>query len=372
MSRLSKLKNTLFYIFIVLGLMTIFSQLKEENNINLPIRLGYVYSGSMEPTIKTNHGYILIKSKEYGINDIITFLPKVLKDKYVTHRIVDLAGDGKFITRGDNNQSTDQEGGEPLITEEQIIGKALMINSKPIIIPYLGIITKKFNSLIKGLNVFMLISIGIGLYLLGYILETTTNKYKGSRKRHIRIMDIAPYFDPVFILLSAIVFINIIFLGLTIKSWTPEEISYVIVSKKGLSSPIPGERFIESMNLENKTWLSFVTFFEPEREGTVVHPKGLLLPPKQNQEYTLSIKAPDKIGYYTEKIYKRTYINILPEKLLEFLYSKGQLLPLMVLFTPGIMINIGVYIWWMKRWKLGRRKAMEWLIPFRGVLKKLI
>ena len=44
----------------------------------------------MEPTIKVNDGYILIKSKEYKLGDIKTFKPKISKMKYVTHRIIEV------------------------------------------------------------------------------------------------------------------------------------------------------------------------------------------------------------------------------------------------------------------------------------------
>ena len=68
-------------------------------NEKLPFGLWYVHSDSMQPEIKTDDGYILIRSKEYTLNDIITFKPQVLKDKYITHRIIDITDDGKFITK---------------------------------------------------------------------------------------------------------------------------------------------------------------------------------------------------------------------------------------------------------------------------------
>ena len=136
----------------------------------------------MEPTIKTNDGFILIKAKEYAINDIITFTPKVLKDKYVTHRIIEVTDNGEFVTKGDYNQSTDQEGGEPLINKDQILGKVLTLNGKPIIIPYLGIASEKFNEIIAGRSIFTLIAVGIIIYLFGYIIESFLINIRGLEK----------------------------------------------------------------------------------------------------------------------------------------------------------------------------------------------
>ncbi|NLV88803.1 MAG: signal peptidase I [Tissierellia bacterium] len=368
MNKLSKLKNILYYLFIFICVFSIFSSFRGSSH-KLPIGFWYVYSGSMEPTIKTNDGFILIKAKEYAINDIITFTPKVLKDKYVTHRIIEVTDNGEFVTKGDYNQSTDQEGGEPLINKDQILGKVLTLNGKPIIIPYLGIASEKFNEIIAGRSIFTLIAVGIIIYLFGYIIESFFNKHKGSRKKSLRLLDIAPYFDPVFFALCILMFINIVFIGLTIKTWGPEETSYVVVGWEGLPSPKPGERFEETLSLENLTFIPFVTILEPERQTTEVNPKKLSLPTKENQEYTLSIVAPDKIGYYREKINKRTYPDVLPDDLLDNLYSKSESLPLLLIFGPGIILNIILYIWWLRRWQVGRRKVMEWLIPLRRLLK---
>lgn len=349
-----------------------FSQFKATDNTKQPIGLWYVYSESMEPTIKTNDGYILIKANEYKVGDIVTFKPKVLKDKYVTHRIVKITGDSKFITKGDNNQSIDQDFGEPLISKEQIIGKVFTISGKPVTVPYLGILSPRFNEIVKGLNTFILISIGIGIYLLVYVMDCIINRNKGPKRKHTRMLDIAQFFDPVFLSLCALIFINAIFIGFTIKSWSPLETSYVVVSTEGVSSPMPGENFTKTSSLENQTLIPFVTVLEPEREGIEAIPQKLLLLPKQNVEYNLLIHAPDKIGYYTEKILKRAYPDVLPDKLMDIMYSKSRFLPLVIIFSPGILLCIGLYIWWVRRWQIGRRKVMEWLLPFRPVLRKLL
>jgi len=107
------------------------------------------------------------------------------------------------------------------------------------------------------------------------------------------------------------------------------------------------------------------------RNEVEVNPEKLKLPPKQHQEYILTIKAPEEIGYYIDKIKKRTYPDILPDKFLDYLYSKSEVLPLIVIFSPSILLSTGLYIWWVRRWQDGKRVAMKWLIPLRRVLGKL-
>lgn len=371
-SRLSKIGNIIFYILVIIGIIIIFSRYKGTDNTKKYIGLWYVYSGSMDPTIKTNDGYILIKSKEYKLGDIVTFKPKVLKDKYVTHRIIEVIEGNKFITLGDNNQSTDQEFGEPPVLYEQIIGKVFTVGGKPIIIPYLGIISERFNNIVKEFNIFILLSIGVGIYLIEYIIDSFLNRHKHSRHKKMRRMDIAQYLDPVFLILCSLIFINSILIGLTIKSWIPLETSYVVVATEGVSSPMMGEKFNKTLNLENQTFIPFVAVLEPEREGIEINPSKLLLLPKQNVEYSLTIKAPDKIGYYTEKILNRAYPNVLSDKWFDYIYSKSMFLPLILIFSPGIILTFVLFIWWVRRWKIGRRRVMEWQIPFIKVLRRVL
>ena len=158
MSKVLTIKKILYYFLMVLCALIVFIKFMNLNE-KLPFGLWYVHSDSMQPEIKTDDGYILIRSKEYTLNDIITFKPQVLKDKYITHRIIDITDDGKFITKGDYNVSTDQEGGEPPIGIEQIVGKVLVINEKPIVIPHLGTISRKINEIVEGLNIFKLLSL---------------------------------------------------------------------------------------------------------------------------------------------------------------------------------------------------------------------
>ncbi len=371
---MNKVLNPKKLIYFFLILICVFIVFVKYMNLNdkLPFGLWYVQSDSMKPTITIDDGFILIRSNEYSVNDIITFRPQVLNDEYVTHRIIDVTDDGKYITKGDYNQSTDQEGGEPAVDKEYIVGKVMVINERPFIIPNLGIISRRINEMVGDINVFKLLSMGIFVYLIGYILDTFAERNKPSNKKKLRLIDIAPYFDWVFLILCATLLINIFFLVWTIKSWGAEEIGYVVVSTEGISAPLPGEVFTETRALENRTLFPFVTVMEAQRAGVEVNPKKLKLPPKQHHEYLVVIKAPDDIGYYIERIHKKSYPDLLPDKLLVYLYSKGEILPLVVIFGPVILLNIALFICWNRRWQTGEKEVMGWLIALRKLLKPVI
>lgn len=150
--------------------MTLFRFIYKDTE-KAPMSLWYVYSESMEPTIMTNDGFILVRSKTYKTGDIITFKPKALEQPFVTHRITGLTMNEEYITKGDNNIMTDQQGGEPPIHHDQVIGKALCILDKPVILPKLGLISQKVQKIIPKLNIFIIISIIILVYALGFVLD---------------------------------------------------------------------------------------------------------------------------------------------------------------------------------------------------------
>ena len=93
-----------------------------------------VGSGSMEPTFKKND-LILMQNinVEIGNEDIIMFkTPSILTP--VTHRVVGVSEAG-IITKGDARRSRDGW----VVTYDQIMGKAITLNDKPVIIKDVGI-----------------------------------------------------------------------------------------------------------------------------------------------------------------------------------------------------------------------------------------
>lgn len=368
MKKQSKLSNIIAYIFIALAILNLMVSNKGLIKFRLPISLGYVYSGSMEPTIKTNDGYFLKTEEEYNIGDIITFKPKKLKENYITHRIIDEI-DGKFITQGDHNTTTDQDAGEPLVEEVQILGKIFTINNNPIIIPKLGFISLYTSNLVSKLNVFVLISLFIFTYLLFMFFNKKSNIRKRSTNKK-RLLDVSPYFDFVFILFIILLFINIFNLIFNLSQWKTVDISYVVVSSKGSSSPMPSEKFIKEQNLENITPFKFKIMLESHKPNVIVNTEMITLEANKAVKYDVIITAPDKIGFYKEQISQYLYFDILPDAWFYKLYSINKFLLLIISITPTVILNIIIYIWWNKRWQIGNRRVKEFLIPFRAVFKE--
>lgn len=157
--------NFIKTIFILLIILLILFNVYNYINVkvlknDLTTIKGYaileVVSGSMEPTIKIGDIIVIdTHSPKYEINDIITFYD--VNGSFVTHRIVDVNG-GKMITKGDNNNSVDQD-----MDIDYIVGKYIFK------IPFLGAFLNIFrNPLYLGL----ILIIGI---LFCYLISTDKN-----------------------------------------------------------------------------------------------------------------------------------------------------------------------------------------------------
>ena len=148
---IKKLKDFIFKILYVLILIYLV--------IFIPSFWGHkplvVISGSMEPTLTVGGllYYERIEIEDFKKGDIVVF---ETKDHIISHRIIDKK-DGKFITKGDANNSKDG-----VINKSQVVGKVIKI------LPYFGIIRKTF------FNPLVLVTLIITLYTISYVLRSTS------------------------------------------------------------------------------------------------------------------------------------------------------------------------------------------------------
>ena len=120
-----------------------------------PVRLSYVYSDSMEPTLQTDDGYLIVATDDVGVGDVVTFHSPG-RDEHVTHRLVGRSEKG-FITKGDNNPTTDQAAGYAHVRRDDIVGRVLTVGGRPLTIPHLGTVVEftrsQFGALLGLLGV---------------------------------------------------------------------------------------------------------------------------------------------------------------------------------------------------------------------------
>jgi signal peptidase len=90
----------------------------------------------MEPVIGQGDGYVVVPAGEIHPGDVIVY-ESTAREEYVTHRVVDVTDEG-YVTKGDNNPSTDQAAGHPIVTDDDVVGSVLAIGDHPVSIPGFG------------------------------------------------------------------------------------------------------------------------------------------------------------------------------------------------------------------------------------------
>jgi signal peptidase len=104
-----------------------------------------VTGNSMLPTFHSGDTVMLARRSEYEVGQIIAYRSQQLGGTVVIHRIIDLAADGRYVTKGDNNGFIDSY--HPSIAD--ILGEQVLqlpstaswsrFVSKPIVVAAAGV-----------------------------------------------------------------------------------------------------------------------------------------------------------------------------------------------------------------------------------------
>lgn len=130
--------------------------------------IGYILTGSMEPTIGINDLIVIEKTNDYQIDDIVVYQDG---RSLVVHRIISIDGD-IITTAGDANDGEDDPINASLIEGEVIR-----------IIPFLGLLLKLIKS---PIGVTVIIATGIFLLVISYKKENQeTNESLEEIKQEI-------------------------------------------------------------------------------------------------------------------------------------------------------------------------------------------
>lgn len=148
---------TLFFIILLINIYTNIqlTLLKNSYASFFGYSIFEVQTGSMEPAISAGDCVIVKYSKEFDLDDIITFDQN---GEFITHRIIE-AYKGTFVTQGDANNAKDDP-----ISKEQIVGKVIKI------LPGIGILRTTL------MNPAVLIALIITFYLVSLIFKDRKQK----------------------------------------------------------------------------------------------------------------------------------------------------------------------------------------------------
>lgn len=296
----------------------------------------FVETGSMAPTLEPNDGYIAVPALFAGEpqeGDIILFMSQELGGGELTTHRVEAVTDEGYITKGDANPFTDQDGDEPVVSDGQIRSVALTMGSDPVRIPGLGAFVVGINDGIRSVSTAVFsafgmdapeittISTGIlagGLVLYIFSVATgTTGKRSRSRSKGS-------------ILQNAVVIIAIltlvVIIPLNFSMLLPSGVyQYEIISS---TSPTDNEQIIEAGGssevtyaMRNSGHLPVLVFLEPAGEGVEVQDTQTYVPRRSTVETSVTMHAPEETGSYLRFVREHRYLVVLPPSLIAALHE---------------------------------------------------
>ena len=328
-----------------------------------PVLLSYVETGSMQPALAPGDGFVAIPAGiagGIGPGDVVTFdAQEIQGGGLTTHRVVEETERG-YITRGDNNPFTDQDGGEPVVQDADVVAKALQVGGGVVVIPHLGTVAMGFQSALQSVQTWLAVTFGVrsfqgtqglayivfGLSLVAYAVDWYLNAGSRDRETRERSRDDG---TSVFAILGvlALVLMATATAAMVVPGGTQE---YGVVSAEFESeNPTVIERGT-SQDLEyvvpNAGLVPVYAYVTPASPDVDVDPQRLSVGSRGEASTTVTLSAPDETGYYRLFVVEHRYLAVLPPGIVDELYGVHPWAPLVVIngLLGGGIVGIGLLL----------------------------
>ncbi|MBV0900914.1 signal peptidase I [Haloarcula salina] len=352
MALTSRLGALLYALAVLAVIFLVVGQL-----LGQPILLGFVTSGSMEPTLDEGDGFVAIPAAvadpvEEG--DVVVFRAEEIQGGgLTTHRVVEETDRG-YITKGDANPFTDQDSDEPPVKDEQVVAVVWRPNGEVLAIPGVGAVVTGTQDALQTVQVHIAAALGtrslLGAQGLAYLLFALSIALYAvdawrDRGRNRTTRDRTRQSGTSARLLVG-VFAVLLVLGATAAMVVPAgPTEFGIVSAERDS---PGQRVIEQGTTESTTYpvgnggaLPVVVFLDPGDENVDVQPRELRVGPRSVENATLTLSAPPETGYYRYFVTQHRYLALLPQDHIRALYHLHPWAPIVVI---DAMVGVPFYL----------------------------
>jgi len=310
-------------LVVVLLLALLLGQL-----LGQPLLLTYVETDSMSPTIEPGEGYIVLPASVTGgvsEGDVVLYEAREFDGGgLTTHRVVDTTEEG-YITKGDNNPFTDQDGGEPPVQEGQVVGVALQVGGGPVTIPWLGALVTTVRGVVVAvvgtlLGVVGLEAAGGGaigivavvaglLMLLASVLlggQRPSRSYNRRRGSFILRGEVLT----VLFVLAVLVPANA---SMVLPGGTAE---YTVISSEnpaeGEDAVQPGGTLELQYTIQNSGLAPLHAVVEPASSGVAVGQRQLQVPIRSSRSTSVALAIPEEPGTYARYVHEHRYLAVLP------------------------------------------------------------
>ena len=314
----------------VVVLVVFFTALVLGQLFGQPVLVAYVESGSMEPTIEEGDGFVAIPAVVAGppqAGDIVTFRAEEIEGGgLTTHRVVGET-EGGYVTRGDANPFTDQDGDEPPVTEDRIVAKALQVGGTAVTIPSLGVAIEGVQAVVfaavsAALGVAGLDAevspgtIGTGIFGLGVLLFLASLRPTDDDAPDRDLTRSTEGSDSVDTRKVAAILLVIILVPANAAMILPggaTEISIdgdEVAETEGIA---PGDPVEAGFDARNGGLITLLLIFDSADESVTVDPRSPGVPAGETATATVTAPAPEPGVEETITVREHRYLVVFPE-----------------------------------------------------------
>ncbi len=323
---------TLVFVALVIAMLI-------GQQLGQPILLGFVVTGSMSPTLEPGDGFVAVPPELAGDieeGDVVTFDARELQGGgLTTHRVVGETEEG-YVTRGDANPFTDQDGDEPPVQDSQIVAVAWEFNDELVVIPSIGTAALAIQGaigtvagLLSGLpggdaiadGDVGSIMVGGGVLLLLYSFAADLlGSDRGGRDRD-RSREEAMRAG-----LVLGVILLLILVPATASMVIPSGINEITIVSSQSPSGNPtviergGTQTVE-YNVTNDGFVPQVAIIEPASPGVTVDETTHWVSRGETANTVATLHAPEETGVYFRGISERQYLGLLPLSVIVSLHA---------------------------------------------------
>ncbi|ESS02736.1 MAG: signal peptidase I, archaeal type [uncultured archaeon A07HR67] len=382
-----RLRRTLSVGLQIAAVLVVFS-LVVGQFLGQPVLLSFVETGSMQPTLDPGDGFVAIPAPiagGIGVGDVVTFEAKEIQGGgLTTHRVVEETERG-YVTRGDNNPFTDQDGGEPVVQDADVVAKALTVGGSVVVIPHLGTAAIAFQSALEGVQTWLAVTLGVrslqgtqglayllfGLSIVAYVVDWLLTGSSRDRSERDRSRDDGTSVTAILVVLAAVLMATAT-AAMVVPAGTQE---YGVVSAEFESdNPTVIERGT-SQEVEypvpNAGLVPVQTYVTPASPGVAVDPQQIAVGPRGEASTTVTLTAPDETGYYRLFVVEHRYLAVLPPAVIDGLYRIHPWAPLVVIngLLGGGILATGLLLLRGEPARIRRRESRRTTALHRRLLR---
>lgn len=342
---------------IILASIVIFVVLSQV--FGFPSPIAFVATDSMEPAMEPGDGFIGIPAPlagELSKGDVVTYRAQTIQGGgLTTHRIDEIRDDG-YITQGDANAVTDQEDGEPIVTDAQIELVALQIDGEVVTIPGVGAAAQSGSALLSsvatalGLGETSSANTGLTVGIAGLfvvIIGFGADLLVGDNSRTVsRSMTRQETIDSRLVLIGVLIAFSLPVMSvmaipsgseeLTVTSteYEPDDLGPLYIEGGGRSQ-------IQS-TVENSQPFPIVVILQPQTDGISYSDPVLAVSPGETAETQVTLTAPKEVGTHVRARSEHHYIHALPTPVIVFFHNIHPIIATFVvtfvLLSPAALV----------------------------------